>query len=856
MARIDCNMKFKWQLMSALVVFMISLATLGNATPANKPFPVLPFPQHHTQANTKLSFASFADLKDVRLPATIKENLWWHWQQFKQEHPAASAKNTAVKIGLLGNDASFDHEVEQLCSPWLSKLGKEGYVLVLNNSQQFIAAYSEAGLFYGLQTLKQLLRAGWNTELMIADWPSLPYRMIYDDISRGPISTVEYIRKQIERMAEIKINSLSFYIEHIVQTVSYPDFAPADGKLTISQIKELSAYAKKFHMDLVGSFQSFGHFEKILSLPQYASMGATSTLISPASEQAKKFLESVVGELCDAFGSPYFNVNCDETFDLGQGNTKNEVARIGPAAFYANHLKFLYDIVRRHGKKMMMWGDFALQHEEVLDLLPKDITYLTWEYGDQSSYDHWIKPFADRGLSYMVCPGILNSYRMFPDMLMAKANISGFVNAGFKQGTKGAITTIWDDGGTYLFSADWYGVYVAAEKSWISDTSGDTSFDSRFEQNAYGTSNGNYVKALFKLMELRKLPLTYNLNDRLWQQKLLPDSSKKLILNNTSADAALKILDQANAFIKAASPGSNKDDINTLKFSIDQYRLMIESRTKIAAIATDYQRMTSTNSKEDANTFFAKSQPTLKSLIKQYAELKERFRQAWIKENQPYWLDVILASYDKKINDLKGLEASLDQSSKAGPLPAPATIRLSIEESANFYFPNWMLTGAFPASVEENFPAFLYSDISEYNKPPSPGDFTQYKGKMYRWRKFASSDGGMVYLDETYTQKDPAFVYAYCSLTASADTSVQAFISTSMPVAVFCNGVQMQANTSGNDLSKTNLVLKPGVNHILLKLKKTNGTDNGFSFRLQDNNITNHKHKYQLNAKKESYDAE
>ncbi len=112
-------------------------------------------------------------------------------------------------------------------------------------------------------------------------------------------------------------------------------------------------------MQLVGSFQSFGHFEKILSLPQYKDMGETSTMISPLDPKAKKFLESVIGELCDAFGSPYFNVNCDETFDLGKGRSKAYVDSVGKDKYYADHLIFLHDILKKCNKKMMMWGDIA-----------------------------------------------------------------------------------------------------------------------------------------------------------------------------------------------------------------------------------------------------------------------------------------------------------------------------------------------------------------------------------------------------------------------------------------------------------------------------------------------------------------
>ncbi len=51
-------------------------------------------------------------------------------------------------------------------------------------------------------------------------------------------------------------------------------------------------------------------------------MGATPNLIDPDNPKAKQFLSDVIGEICDAFSAPWFNVNCDETFDLGKGSSK------------------------------------------------------------------------------------------------------------------------------------------------------------------------------------------------------------------------------------------------------------------------------------------------------------------------------------------------------------------------------------------------------------------------------------------------------------------------------------------------------------------------------------------------------
>jgi hypothetical protein len=539
------------------------------------------------------------------------------------------------------------------------------------------------------------------------------------------------------------------------------------------------------------------------------------------------------------------------------------VDSLGAAAVYAAHLRFLYNIVKQHGKKMMMWGDFAVAHPEVLKMLPRDIVYLTWEYGNQPDFSRWIKPFADRHLDYMVCPGILNSYRMFPDMVMARANISGFARAGYAQGAQGVITTVWDDGGTYLFSGDWYGVYVAAEKSWTPDSAADASFNIRYEQTAYGTHNGSYVKALFTLMKLRTLPLTYDLSDRLWQQQILPDSGKKMIMNNTGAEEAARIIEEAVRYIRSADPRRNPADAHTLAFSINQYRLIIKTRLEMAAVAGDYAKAVS-ETPQRAAALLGKDLHTTEDLIMACSVSKDIFKQAWLRENQPYWLNRVLASYDRKINDLKGLSRALKKNREFAlqghALSSPSAMRLQIRGSANYYFQNWMLAGPFPLSADEPFPDFLYSDNPEYDKPPSPGDFTQYRGKLYRWKKFASAAGGIIDAGEKYEQPGPALVYAYCSITSDSAETVPAFVQADIPLEIYCNGKKL---SGGNPVQKETkevreeLPLKAGANQILLKFRKGDEREWTFTFRLGEQlAVTSHKHKYRLNVKTAAYDEE
>jgi hypothetical protein len=93
------------------------------------------------------------------------------------------------------------------------RINSEGYVLSINPSQILIIATHEAGLFYGIQSLKQIIRGSLSRNsidcMTITDWPELKIRAMQDDISRGPVPTLEFMKKQVRRCAEMKLNMLS-----------------------------------------------------------------------------------------------------------------------------------------------------------------------------------------------------------------------------------------------------------------------------------------------------------------------------------------------------------------------------------------------------------------------------------------------------------------------------------------------------------------------------------------------------------------------------------------------------------------------------------------------------------------------
>ena len=176
------------------------------------------------------------------------------------------------------------------------KGGEEAYWLEVEKEGIKITATSEAGVFYAIQTLSQLITANRTGKsipcLAIKDYPDIPVRGWQDDISRGPIPTMDFLEKEVSTLAAYKLNAITLYTEHVFKMKKHPTLAPDDG-ITEEQIAELSAYAAGYHVQVIGNFQSFGHMEKILSKPGYEHLAESGHILTPTKEESYQFMKEV-----------------------------------------------------------------------------------------------------------------------------------------------------------------------------------------------------------------------------------------------------------------------------------------------------------------------------------------------------------------------------------------------------------------------------------------------------------------------------------------------------------------------------------------------------------------------------------
>lgn len=234
------------------------------------------------------------------------------------------------------------------------------------------------------------------------------------------------------------------------------------------------------------------------------------------------------------------------------------------------------------------------------------------------------------------------------------------------------------------------------------------------------------------------------------------------------------------------------------------------------------------------------------------------FRNKWNQENQPYTLDYALKPYRTRIAALSTLEEKLKGLSLSAPLPKAADIGLNLVESDHFYFNFWLLTGPFKSG---KFPGFSYSEDPQTNHPPKPGDFAQYQGQQFRWMKYNTDNGGIV--NKFKQTAADTYVFAFCTITTEEARQMPALVGNNSAVALFCNDKQVAASeretVQHQALPKEtiyNLSLKAGTNYILLKVK-SGAAGAAFTFRLDTTEpVTNHKHKYTINANQNSHEAD
>jgi hypothetical protein len=382
-------------------------------------------------------------------------------------------------------------------------------------------------------------------------------------------------------------------------------------------------------------------------------------------EESYQFLDDVYKEVVPAYSGGYFNINCDETFGLGEGKSKALFDSIGIAGIYALHINRLNELLKKYGKKILMWGDIAASHPDIVPKLPKDITVIVWGYHAADSFDYAIFPISDQGLNFWVAPGVNCWSNVFPDLKSAEINIYNFIRDGYKLNATGVLNTSWDDDGLNFFNDTWHGFAWGAENSWnappgLDKTASDKElvlryerFNQAFDAQFYGlnAADESITAIMWEFAALHQSGIRDALKNSRFFEPIFPihadyiQKGKKV--ENT---LALNRLDSLANCLEAILPQvkENKTTLDYLLFAINRAQFTLKKNLFRISV-NDYLNEPSTESE-------SKIKGTKSELIDELGLLKKEYIRLWNNENRAYWLDVNEKQFDKLIESLQLLD--------------------------------------------------------------------------------------------------------------------------------------------------------------------------------------------------------
>lgn len=258
-----------------------------------------------------------------------------------------------------------------------NELGKEGYMLQIENKQITITAESPAGFFNGIQTLLQAMPVKINVgeQLNIAtgiirDFPEYNYRGIMLDVARH-FFNVEEVKMFIDYLAAYKLNVLHLHLSDDqgwrIEIKSWPRLTEIGGSTEVGggkggfytqqQYSEIIKYAQDRNITIIPEIDMPGHTNAALA--SYAELNCNgkatelytgtevgfSTLCTNK-EITYKFIDDVIGELAALTPGPYIHIGGDES-------------HVTPMEDYIPFVNRVQGIVVSHGKKVIGWDEIA-----------------------------------------------------------------------------------------------------------------------------------------------------------------------------------------------------------------------------------------------------------------------------------------------------------------------------------------------------------------------------------------------------------------------------------------------------------------------------------------------------------------
>jgi hexosaminidase len=456
-------------------------------------------------------------VKDSAIAAeSLKDGLATRFHLNLAQGRSNSAAAPSIRLALKPNSVSIGEAADRD----KSVLAEQAYRLSLDEKAVRIEANAEAGLFYGVQTLLQLVRRRenrlWLPAGEVTDWPDLQLRVIYWDDAHH-LERLDVLKNAVRQAAYFKINGFAIKLEGHFQHKSAPAMVEPYA-MTPAELQELTNFALRYHVQIIPYLDGPAHVAFILKHPEYASLrefADSNYEFCATNPDTYKLLFGMFDDLMEATkGSKYFILSTDEPYYVGMAKSPqcdeatraHELGSVGKllAEFITKTGNYLHD----HGRTVVFWGEFPMVPDDV----PSLPSHMVNGEVHGNSFDDAFKSRGIRQLIYTSTQGeeplFPNYYVLPPGRRLHPASGQGRVGGMFNQisftaarqrsDLMGTVVAGWADAGLHP-ETFWLGYAAGPAAAWHPASASPAELMNAFYDLFYG-ADGRDIGRLYQLM--------------------------------------------------------------------------------------------------------------------------------------------------------------------------------------------------------------------------------------------------------------------------------------------------------------------------------------------------------------------
>ncbi|MGO4210767.1 family 20 glycosylhydrolase [Terriglobus sp. 2YAB30_2] len=558
---------------------------------------------------------------------------------------------------------------------------REGYRIVVDRAGVKLHGNSSVGLYYAAQTFSQLFEGASSHRTLpfvdVTDEPALPYRGFMYDTAHGGAPTVAEIKRQLDLLAQWKVNQYYLYVETNIDLNGYP-LLHRESNYTRTNIQDIVAYARERHIDVVPCVELYGHLHDLFREEKYSSLAALphGGEANPAEAKVLRILEDWLHQYAELFPSPWIHIGFDEPFELGRAGTR--ASSQSPDELWLHLLQRMAELSVQQHKRPLFWADIDEgayifnKYPGLAANLPKTAIAVPWFYDARPSYDGLLTLFAQNHVPILVATGISDWDTVTPDFDSTFTNIDGFLAAARGARAFGMVNTQWSDSAQALHRQAEAGVAYGAAAAWQAQPIARDHFFDEYAHVRYGEKLAMPVsKALQNLAKAQTLlrsAIGRETSFRLWDDPFEPHTladikthAKELEESRLAAETARETLQAAIGDTPVLEQGGELSELlfasRVLDFVSMKFLYAIE-------IEKNFQALPEHPSTEDIQFLLsretaARNHSRIGDLMDECGDLKLRYRELWLQQYKPYRLATAEARWDAELEFWRHLQASL-----------------------------------------------------------------------------------------------------------------------------------------------------------------------------------------------------